>query len=252
MTQTFYSYMAIPKKCLLQNVVIFKKSFKGRGCLSTTDKKILESDISKIRWAYTLKPHTINISAYCDDVRKYEEIVIIEIILTSKKHTQHIASFVNKAIPYPIVLVFSFEDTIAISVADKRINLSDVKNKWVVENIWMTEWFNPDDPNEIQKQFMKDMAVNNLSFVNFYAMYTDMKIRVIALMAATQNGRYQILSAEKTEVRCENLVKIKELERKIVELRHAIKKEKRFNKQVELNVFIKEQEKILKGIKENL
>lgn len=250
MTQIFYEYMNISEKCLL-NKPLFKKLFQEHADLDITDKKALKDDIEKIRWVYTLKPATVNISAYRDEVREYDEIAVIQIDITSANRTNRIANFVNKAIPYPIVLVFSFADTIAISVADKRINQAD-KSKWVVEDSWMTEWFNPYKPNEAQQKFMQDMALKNLSFVNFYAFYTDIKNRVIALNSATRSGSYQIVSAEKTKNRRESLIKITELEREITELRSAIKTETQFNKKLELNVSVKERQEAIKQLEQDL
>jgi len=250
MTQTFYDYMAIPEKCLL-NKPLFKKLFQEHADLDITDKKALKDDIDKIRWVYTLKPSTVNITAYRDDVREYDEIAIIQIDLTSNMRAQRIAAFVNKAIPYPVVIVFSFADTIAISVADKRINQAD-KSKWVIEDAWMTAWFNPDAPNEAQQKFMQDMTIKSLSFVNFYAFYTDIKNRVIALNSATRSGSYKMVSAEKTKDRRENLTKITELEREITELRSALKKETQFNKKLELNVSVKERQEAIKQLEQAL
>ncbi len=65
MTQTFYDYMAIPEKCLL-NKPLFKKLFQEHADLDITDKKALKDDIDKIRWVYTLNPSTLNIEPYRD------------------------------------------------------------------------------------------------------------------------------------------------------------------------------------------
>ena len=250
MTQTFYDHMAIPEKCLL-NKPLFKKLFQEHTDLDITDKKALKNDIEKIRWVYTLKPATVNIAAYRDDAREYDEVAVIQIDLSSANRAQRIATFVNKAIPYPIVLVFSFSDTIAISVADKRINQAD-RSKWVVEDAWMTEWFNTDAPDKAQQQFMQDMTIKSLSFVNFHAFYTDIKNRVIALNTATRSGNYQVVSPEKTESRRENLTRIAELERAITELRSALKKEMQFNKKLELNVSVKECQEAIAQLEQDL
>lgn len=250
MTQTFYDYMAIPEKCLL-NKPLFKKLFQEHADLDITDKKALKDDIDKIRWVYTLKPSTLNIEPYRDDVREYDEIAIIQIDVNSAARAQRIAAFVNKAIPYPVLIVFRFADTIAISVADKRINQAD-KSKWVIEDGWITAWFNPDAPNEAQQKFMQDLTIKSLSFVNFYAFYTDIKNRVIALNSATRSGTYQIVSAEKTNDRRESLTKITELEREITELRSALKKETQFNKKLELNVSVKERQEAIKQLEQDL
>lgn len=250
MIQTFYDRMAIPEKCLL-NKPLFKKLFQEHADLDITDKKALKDDVDKIRWVYTLKPTTVNIAAYSDDVREYDEVAIIQIDLTSANRAQRIAAFVNKAIPYPIVLVFSFADTIALSVADKRINQAD-KSKWVVEDIWLTEWFNPDAPNEAQQKFMHDIAMKNLSFVNFYAFYTDIKNRVIALNTAEKSGSYALTSGDETLSRAEALRELEQLEQDKTELQNKLAKEKQMGRQVEMTTKIKQYADQINGLKEKL
>ncbi len=250
MTQTFYNYMAIPEKCLL-NKPLFKKLFQEHADLDITDKKALKDDIDKIRWVYTLKPSTLNIEAYRDDVREYDEIAIIQIDLSSTARAQRIAAIVNKAIPYPVVLVFSFADTIAISVVDKRINQAD-KSKWVIEDAWITTWFNPDAPNEAQQKFMQDLTIKSLSFVNFYAFYTDIKNRIIALNTADRSGSYSLTSDEGTISRAKALRELDKLEQEKAELQNKLAKEKQMGRQVEMTTKIKKYADQINGLKERL
>lgn len=250
MTQTFYDYMAIPEKCLL-NKPLFKKLFQEHVDLDITDKKALKDDIDRIRWVYTLKPSILNIAPYRDDMREYDEIAVIQIDLTSIARAPRIAAFVNKAIPYPIVVVFSYLDTIAISLADKRINQAD-KSKWVVEDTWMTEWFNPDAPNEAQQKFMQDMAMNSLSFVSFYAFYTDIKSRVVALNIADKSGCYYLTTPEITSKRAENLRQLCRLEQEKADLQNKLVKQKQLGQQVELATRIKKMADQINGLKKNL
>lgn len=250
MTQTFYDYMAIPEKCLL-NKPLFKKLFQEHADLDITDKKALKDDIDKIRWVYTLKPSTLNIEPYRDDVREYDEIAIIQIDVTSAARAQRIAAFVNKAIPYPVVIVFSFADTIAISVADKRINQAD-KSKWVIEDAWITAWFNPDAPNEAQQKFMEDLTIKNLSFLNFYAFYTDIKNRIIALNTADRSGSYSLTSGDGAINRAEALRELDKLEQEKAELQNKLAKEKQMGRQVEMTTKIKKYADQINGLKESL
>lgn len=250
MTQALYDHMAIPEKCLL-NKPLFKKLFQEHADLDITDKKALKDDIDKIRWVYTLKPSTLNIEPYRDDVREYDEIAIIQIDLTSAVRAQRIAAFVNKAIPYPVVIVFSFVDTMALSLADKRINQAD-KSKWVIEDAWMTAWFNPDAPNEAQQKFMQDMTIKSLSFVNFYAFYTDIKSRIIALNTADRSGSYTLTSGDGTINRADSLRQLDRLEQEKAELQSKLAKEKQMGRQVEMTTRIKKMADQINGLKERL
>lgn len=250
MTQSFYDCMDLPEKCLL-NKPLFKKLFQEHADLDITDKKALKDDIDKIRWVYTLKPSTLNIEPYRDELREYDEIAIIQIDVTSAARAQRIAAFVNKAIPYPVVILFSFADTIAISVADKRINQAD-KSKWVIEDAWITAWFNPDAPNEAQQKFMQDLTIKNLSFVNFYAFYTDIKNRIIALNTADRSGSYSLTSGDGAINRAEALRELDKLEQEKTELQNKLSKEKQMGRQVEMTTKIKKYADQINGLKESL
>ena len=250
MIHPFLEALAIPDQCVL-NKPIFKKLFYDNGDLDLSSKKTLKEDIDKIKWLYTLKPATVNINPYRDAEREYDEIAYLQIDLNNATRLQKIATFINKAIPYPLLILFAFDDKLSIAIADKRINQAD-KSKWVLEDIWITDWFNPSAPNEFQAQFMQDMAMKNLSFMNFYALYMDIRNRVIALNAASRSGRYQLESFEKTETRRQSLSRIVELEREITELRSALKKETQFNKKLDFNVTVKKCQETIKQLESEL
>ena len=250
MIQDFLDSLNIPDACLL-NKTLFKKLFFESGQLDVTDKKALRDDVEKIRWLYTLKPSTINIAPYKDSEREYDEIAVLQIDLSSAARVKRIASFVNKAIPYPLVMIITHGESLAISVADKRINQAD-KNKWVVEEGWITHWFNPNAPNAAERQFMEDLSIENLSFLNFYAFYADIKNCVIALNASQRSGVYGITSKAQTDTRLESLRRIDELEKEIAELRGSLKKETQFNAKLRLNVAVKDCQDEIARLEEKL
>ncbi|KMP10602.1 hypothetical protein UZ36_07145 [Candidatus Nitromaritima sp. SCGC AAA799-C22] len=239
MVQTFLDKLAIPQSCEL-NKPIFKKLFLDNGNLDATDKRALKEDVDKIRWLYTLKPNTINIAKYEDENLEYMEIAILQIELTNPKRLKRISGFIQKAIPYPLVLIFSHDERFCLSVADKRINQAD-RQRWVVEDIWTTEWIDTLKPDEKQARFIEDCNIKNLSFTHFHAFYQDLKERVIALNAANHTGQYVLngRTGAGTETRIEGLKEIERLELAKAELKNKLKKEKQMGRQVELNSRIK-------------
>ncbi|MBL1404835.1 MAG: DUF4391 domain-containing protein [Rhizobiales bacterium] len=250
MIQNFLDSLGIPQKCFL-NKTLFKKLFLENCMLDITDKKALKDDIDKIRWLYTLKPSTINIESFKDDTYEYDEVAILQIDLTSPTSIKRIASFVNKAIPYPLILIFTHGDMIVLHVADKRTNHAD-KAKWVVEDGWITHWFHPSAPTQSEQGFMEDIAIKNLSFLNFYAFYSDVKNCVIALNSAQRSGTYSIASQEQTDFRLKSLKQIDELEKEMAELRASLKKEKQFNTRLKLNVAVKECQDTITQLEQDL
>jgi hypothetical protein len=250
MTKVFLDAMAIPPACEL-NKPIFKKLFLENGDLDIADKRALKDDIERIRWLYTLKPNTINIPKFESDGVEYQEIAILQIDLTNRNHARRIATFANKAIPYPLILLFSHDDQFSLNLANKRINQTD-KSKWVVEEEWSTEWINTAHATGSQAKFISDCAIKNLSSLNFYAFYQDMVARVIALNAASRNGIYECGTPEKTADRRRFLSEISEMERQVAELRAELKKESQFNRKLELNVAIKERSLKIDALEKNL
>ena len=68
-----YSFLNIPDSCYIGST-IYKKLFYENADLSTSDKSLFTDTVSKITWLYCLKPETINIPAYRDELRDYPEI----------------------------------------------------------------------------------------------------------------------------------------------------------------------------------
>jgi hypothetical protein len=132
----------VPNSCVL-NKPLFKKMFQEHADLDAKDKKALKDDVDKIRWLYTLKPSTINIGPYSDDLRDYGELACLHVELNNTKSAERIGQMVNRAIPYPLVIFFVFSENkgtettgeadikvcekehaheqLAICLADKRI-----------------------------------------------------------------------------------------------------------------------------------
>lgn len=250
MIETLLEKLDIPQVCYLGKPV-FKKLFQENGQLDITDKKALKDDVDKIRWLYTLKPSTINIEAYQDKEREFLEVAVLQVELSSTARTKRIASFIHKSIPYPLLLIFTHKDQMTLSVAEKRINQAD-KSKWLVEEVWLTDWISLSEPTKAQSEFMAACAVKNLSFTNFYAFYEDIKSRVIALNAGAHKGSFELGTKERTQTRLQDLKQIDDLERKTAELKAALKKESQFNRKLELNVEIKNHQQAIARMQEQL
>ena len=148
----FFEYMAIPDSCHLGKR-IYKKLFYGNAQLNATDKKAFKNDIEEIEWRYTLKPETINIQRYVDEEREYYEVAIIQVSLKETPRYKRIAQIIQRAIPYPVLIVFSHKSAIALNIAAKRINRAD-SEKIMVEEFQDTAWRNLETPEEHEKEFL--------------------------------------------------------------------------------------------------
>lgn len=238
MIEALYQYMAIPEACFLGNR-IYKKLFYENAQLNVTDKKAFGDDVVTIYWRYTLKPETINIARFQDDERDYPEIAILQVNLKENKHYKRIAQIIQRAIPYPLLIVFSNGPCLALAVADKRLSRADL-DKITVEAFYETDWIDLENMNEVERLFIESCAIRHLSYQNFYAFYGDLTARIIAFNCAKLSGSYTLDSDLSREQRVDNLNTIRQAQQKLIELRAALKNESQFNRQVALNVQIKQ------------
>lgn len=249
MVETFYEKLAIPETCYLGKR-IYKKLFYENASLNAMDKKAFSNDIADIQWQYTLKPETINIARFQDDQREYDEIAVIQVNLKEGKRAKRIAEVIQRAIPYPVLLVLVSGNRIVLNVAHKRLNLAD-KGKMTVEKFVDTGWIDMESVTDSQKRFMDSCELRSMSFNNFYELYSDIVERIIALNCAELSGSYS-LEPGKAISREKALEEIGQLQLKQAELRAGMKKETQFNHQFGLNVEMKKIEQNINSLKKEI
>ena len=239
MIQVLYDSMAIPNSCYLGKR-IYKKLFHENAKLSATDKKAFREDIDSIIWQYTLKPSTIPIKPFTDEEREYLEIAIIQVNLKTQHRTGRIAEIIHRAIPYPLVVLFAYETKFLLSLATKRFSQAE-RGAIVADEFFATEWINLLSPTPIQKDFLASLAISALPHTHFFALYSALVDRLVALDSARLTNEYRLepIAAKRTDRR-KRLAACHELETKIAEYKVAIKKETQFNRQVEMNTMVNE------------
>lgn len=223
-----YKCLNIPDSCFIGNT-IYKKLFYENADLSTSDKSLFSDTISKITWLYCLKPETINISVYKDEVREYPEVEVIEVLLHKDYKLKRIAEIIMRTIPYPMVLIFKLEGKVKFYVAHQRTNQSD-SSKNTIEEFIATDWLESDSA------LFDKLDIKQMRFANFYALYSDIvdaiSIYNLSTIMPTDDN---ITGAEARELSA----KIEDIEQEITSLRAKLKKETQFNRKMELNIEIK-------------
>ncbi|MCX6644988.1 MAG: DUF4391 domain-containing protein [bacterium] len=238
MIDVLYKSMAIPNSCHLGKRV-FKKLFHENAKLGVTDKKAFSEDIDFITWQYTFKPGTIPIQPYVDDQREYLEVALLQVDLKTLNRTHRIAEIVHRSIPYPIVLVYVFEQSIALSLAQKRFSQAE-KGAFVAEEILVTEWIENSIQSPSQTSFIESLKIADLPHTHFYAFYSAFVDRVIALDCARLTGVYRLEAAAGRQLTRRNrLAECHEIETQIAERITSIKAETQFNRKVDLNLQVK-------------
>ncbi len=227
-----YDFLNIPDSCFIGNT-IYKKLFYENADLSASDKSLFTDTISKIVWLYCLKPETLNIVAYMDEVRDYPEIEVIEVLVHKDYKLKRIAEIIMRTIPYPMVLIFKLEDKRQFYVAHQRTSQSD-SSKNTIEEFIATDWLDSDS------DLFAKLDIKQMRFTNFYALYSDIVDAIsIYNLSAIMPMEENITGAEARQLSAD----IEAIEQEIVSLRSKLKKESQFNRKMELNIEIKKLER---------
>jgi len=227
-----YGYLNIPRSCEVGNT-IFKKLFYENADLSPADKSLFTDTINKITWLYCLKPETINIRPYKDDIRDYSEIEIIEVEISKDIKLRRITEVIMRTIPYPMLLIFKLEDKIQFYVAHQRTNQND-SSKNTIEEFIATDWLNGDS------LLFERLDIKQMRFTNFYAMYSDVLDAISIYNVSSIMPTSAVLTGEEARLVLSN---VETLEQEITSLKLKLKKETQFNRKMEMNIAIKKLEK---------
>ena len=225
-----YNKLNIPDECRI-NRTVFKKMFYDNIAISKGDKDLLIDSIDKITWIYCLNQDNMNIPAYVTEEREYLEIEIIEVTLSENKGIKRIAEIIMRAIPYPMLLIFSFEGKYQLWAAHQRFSLAD-NSKVTLEEPIFTEW---QEENSI---LWDRLNISKLRYTNFYDMYSDL-IDAIAVFNVSKLTDKEINGEDARKLLRSNA----EIDSQIAVLRAELKKATEFNRKMEINMKIKKLEK---------
>jgi hypothetical protein len=226
----------VPKKMLVEN-----------GAPTAADKRRINDGIEEIHWLAALKPNTIGVPEYSDDVREYLEIAVLSVILRPDAKAGRLAELIHRAIPYPLILVLSQEGQTILSLAHKR-RAQNEAGKFVLDGdvVEVTVSGNAPLSAEVNRLFLDAMVLGNQPRANLLLLYQGWIETLVALQASQLSGTFiQAVTNEAAIARREALQRCKALETEIAVLRNAAVKEKQMARQVELNLVIKKLEAVL-------
>ena len=218
----------VPKTLLIEN-----------GSPTAADKRRIREGIEEIRWLAVLKPTTIGVAEYRDEVREYIEIAVLRLALRSGGQAERLTELVHRAVPYPVLLITYQGDTPVLSLAHKRRSQSDV-GKTVLDGDVVQTLIGNGCADELTTAFYNALAINRQPRTTLHALYQSWIYTVQALCAARITGNLSIpTSAKKATDRAAALQKYGHLKKRIADLSTAASKEKQIARQVDMNLELK-------------
>ena len=232
----------VPKKLLVEN-----------GAPTASDKRQINDGIEEIQWRAALKPNTIGVPEYRDDVREYLEIAVLSVTLRGNAKAGRLAELVHRAVPYPMVLLLNSEQTLMLSLAHKRWSQNEA-GKVVLDGDMVEVALPGAAPSSaIETAFMQALALARQPQATLYALYQGWMDSLEALLAARLTGSFRDTnSPEQAAARRQSLQDCQRLELEAVSLRAKAAKEKQLARQVELNLALKRVQAQLAAVREQL
>jgi len=220
----------IPKTLLLEH-----------GAPTAADRRHISGEIEEVKWVAILKPATIGVAAYRDDVREYLEIAVLRVMLRSTARGPRLLELVHRAVPYPVFAITELGTRVNLSLAHKRWSQGE-HDRTVLDG----ELEAADAPRVGEAHadaFARALAASHqprASLLEFYQGWID---TVLALQAARLTKRFSILpTPEGRAARREALRDCARLDADLARLRAAAAKEKQMPRRVQLNLEVKRAE----------
>ncbi|MGL5651782.1 MAG: DUF4391 domain-containing protein [Paraclostridium sp.] len=215
---------------------ITKKLFYQQSNFSKDDEKNFTQNVDKMEMAYVLDTRNINIDSFKDDEYLYTAIGYMRVSLKQDDKLDRICKIINNNIPSPIVIIFEFENKIAISTAIKRLSKSD-NSKVVVDEMHITPWIDVTKLEGDNNKFLDSIKLSSLTHSNFYDFYKMIDNRIYTFQNVELVGSYKTID-DKGNLEESKLIigKINNYNNEIESIAKKIKGETQFNKKMKLNV----------------
>ncbi|SFM90887.1 DUF4391 domain-containing protein [Halopseudomonas yangmingensis] len=250
--QTLIQALHLPEGCRVDQRVP-KKLLLENGAPTVADKRLITEAIEEIQWVAALKPNTIGVPDYRDELREYLEIAVLAVTVRGvvKPASQsRLAELVHRAVPYPVLLLMMEGQSLTLSLAHKRWAQNEA-DKVVLDGSPQSLTI-PGLPPEIgapnaaeaataaESAFVQSLSIMRQPQVTLYALYQGWVDCLQALLAARLTGSYQASTTpEQAAKRRQALADCERLEAEISRLRAQAAKEKQLARQVELNLMLK-------------
>lgn len=229
-----------------------KKLLVEQGAPTSADRRAIQDGIDELQWLAACKPSTIGVPSFTDETREYLEIAVVACAFRPGAKAARLIELIHRAIRYPVLLVTSDEQGIALSVAHKR-HAEREAGKVVIERVVSVAGFKADRLNLVEQAFLQSLALARQSRRDLCTLYEGWLARIEALNAARLNGAFAASDdAAAIERRREALDAHSRLTREITSLRAKANREKQLNRRVDLNLEIQRLEAEIAAHNKNL
>ena len=231
----------VPKKLLLDN-----------GAPTVADKRFINEGVEAVLWLAALKPTTIGVPEYRDDMQEYLEIAVLRLTLRAAAKATRLVELVHRAVPYPLLLLTEQDERSGLSAAHKRWSQGEAGKTVLDGDVVAAEW-DVEHDDERWPAFRDALALGKQPRTTLHALYQGWIDTLLALQAARVTGAFAVAAnAEQAALRRDALQECARLDAEIARLRAAAAKEKQMARRVDLNLELKRVEAAQAAARVNL
>jgi hypothetical protein len=215
-----------------------KKLLVEQGAPTSADRRAIQDGIDELQWLAACKPTTIGVPNFADGTREYLEIAVVACAFHPGAKAARLIELIHRAIPYPVLLVTTDEQGVALSAAHKR-HAQNEANKFVIERLVSAVGIRTEQSSISEKAFLQSLALAKQSRRDLCTLYEGWLARIEALNAARLSGAFGASDdAAAIERRRKALEAHSRLTREVTGLRAKAALEKQLNRRVDLNLEI--------------
>ena len=231
----------VPKKLVIEN-----------GAPTAADKRHINDGIEDLHWIAALKPTTVGLPDYRNEVREYLEVAVLSLELRPGAKIGRLTELVHRAVPYPVVLITEQHPELTFSLAHKRWSQGEAGVTVLDGEVFIVALDKVTNA-ALLTAFAEALPLTSQPRVSLYALYQGWIDTVLALRAACLNGTFAMpASAEQADARRQALQEIALIESEMARIRSAAAKEKQVPRRVELNIELKRREAVLTAARARL
>lgn len=245
--------LALPESCRVDQRVP-KKMLAEHGGATATDRRLLTDGIAEAHWLAALKPTTVAVPIWRDEVRDYLELAVLTVELRPSlvhgAQRDRLRELVHRAIPYPVLLLILAPEMVELSLVHKRAAQNEA-GKVVLDGELVCLVLGDEEP--IPDGLLAALAVDHQPHQHLMAFYQGWVDTVIAAHAARVTGHFVVaVTSDRAASRRAALREYELLEQEAARLRALAAKESQIAKRVEYNLALQKVQAGLHAAKEQL
>lgn len=241
-----FQALALPPATAI-NKRVPKTVFNDQADLSAADKRLLDGGLDRLDWRATLRPASVGLAAYADEVRAYPQIVVMSARLRPGAVADRLTTVIHRAIAHPLLLLCEAGGAVVLSVGLKRHHERE-EGRVVVERIAASPAMAaPIAP--LAATFLDSLDLTGIGGRDLWALHLGWAERIEAFAVAQVTGAFRLpMDDAEAQAMRDGLADHGAQMKAVDALRKRALAEKQLNRRIDLAREVAQAEEQLAGI----